>query len=126
MTFLPARDRQYLSDRGLMWEEVVDGANKGIILQNFNLPAERFNVPTANILIVLPGLYPDAPPDMFYSSPQLKLAATGALPRATEATLSFQGQSWQRWSRHNTEWRPGIDGISTMLKRVEHALEVAA
>jgi Prokaryotic E2 family E len=126
MTFLPERDRQYLSDRGLMWEEVVDGANKGIIFLNFNLPAERFNVPTANILIVLPGLYPDAPPDMFYSSPQLKLAATGALPRATEVTFSFHGQSWQRWSRHNNEWRPGIDGISTMLKRVEHALEVAA
>jgi Prokaryotic E2 family E len=63
---------------------------------------------------------------MFYSSPQLKLSATGALPRATEFTFSFQGQSWQRWSRHNTEWRPGIDGISTMLKRVEYALEVAA
>jgi hypothetical protein len=126
MSFLPERDRQYLSDRGLIWEEVVDGATKGIILKDFNLPAGRFNVPVANILIVLPGTYPDSPPDMFYSIPQLTLAATGALPKATDHTHPFQGQTWQRWSRHNNEWRPGIDGISTMLKRVEHALEVAA
>jgi hypothetical protein len=126
MTFLPERDRQYLSDRGLNWEEVVDGVTKGIILQNFDLPVGRFNVPTANILIVLPGLYPDVAPDMFYLFPQLKLATSGALPRATEATIHFQERSWQRWSRHNNEWRPGIDGIQTMLKRVENALEVAA
>jgi hypothetical protein len=126
MTFLPEKDRQYLSDRGLTWEEVVDGGSKGIILQNFNLPMGRFDVSTANILIVLPSGYPDVAPDMFYLMPWLKLLPNGALPRATKAAFSFQGQSWQRWSRHENEWRPGIDGIRTMLKRVEHALEVAA
>lgn len=126
MTFLPEKDRQYLSDRGLTWEEVVDGASKGIVLQNFNLPVGRFDVSTANILIVLPSGYPDVAPDMFYLMPWLKLLQNAALPRATEAAFSFQGQSWQRWSRHENEWRPGIDGIWTMLKRVEHALEVAA
>jgi hypothetical protein len=119
-------DRQYLSDRGLTWEEVVDGASKGIVLQNFSLPVGRFDVSTANILIVLPPGYPDIAPDMFYLMPWLKLLPNGALPRATEAAFQFQGQSWQRWSRHENEWRPGIDGIRTMLKRVEHALEVAA
>jgi hypothetical protein len=55
MTFLPERDRQYLSDRGFSWEEVVDGVTKGIILQNFDLPVGRFSVPTANILIRPPA-----------------------------------------------------------------------
>jgi Prokaryotic E2 family E len=126
MTFLPEQDRQYLSDRGFSWEEVVDGVTKGIILQNFDLPVGRFSVPTANILIVLPALYPDVAPDMFFLLPWLKLASSGALPRATEAAFAFQGQSWQRWSRHNNEWRHGIDGIWTMLQRVKNALEVAA
>ena len=126
MTFLPERDRQYLSDRGFSWEEVVDGVTKGIILQNFDLPVGRFSVPTANILIVLPALYPDVAPDMFYLMPWLQLISSGRFPRATEAAFAFQGQSWQRWSRHNNEWRHGTDGIWTMLKRVENALEVAA
>ena len=125
MTFLPERDRQYLSDRGLNWGEVMDGVQKGIILQNFCLPVGRFNVSTANILIVLPSGYPDVPPDMFYLMPWLHLMPSGKAPVATEASLLFQSQSWQRWSRHNNEWRSGQDGIWTMLKRVEHALEVA-
>jgi Prokaryotic E2 family E len=126
MAFLPQQDRQYLSDRGLTWEEVVDGANKGIILGNFCLPVGRFTVPTANVLIVLPSGYPDVAPDMFYLTPWLQLMKSGVPPRATSPTFTFQGQSWQQWSRHNNEWRPGIDGIWTMLKRVENALEVAA
>ncbi len=125
MVFLPQQDRQYLSDRGLTWEEVVDGANKGIILRNFCLPVGRFTVPSANVLIVLPSGYPDVAPDMFYLMPWLQLLPNGSFPRATEAAFAFQGQSWQRWSRHNNEWRPGLDGIWTMLKRVENALEVA-
>jgi hypothetical protein len=125
MNFLPDADRQYLGDRCLTWEEVVDGPSKGIILHNFCLPAERFNVPTADVLIVLPSFYPDVAPDMFYILPWLQLMPNGGVPKATEAAFSFQGQSWQRWSRHNNLWRPGIDGIWTMLKRIENALEVA-
>ena len=125
MTFLPERDRQYLSDRGLNWGEVMDGVQKGIILQNFCLPVGRFNVPTANILIVLPSGYPDVPPDMFYLMPWLNLTPSGKVPVATEASFVFQAQSWQRWSRHNNQWRPGQDEIWTTLKRVEYALEVA-
>jgi Prokaryotic E2 family E len=126
MTFLPEKDSQYLSDRGFSWEEVEDGVTKGIILQNFNLPVGRFSTPTANILIILPGLYPDVAPDMFFLMPWLHLASSGAFPKAADVPFLFQQQSWQRWSRHNNEWRPGIDGIWTMLKRVENALEVAA
>jgi hypothetical protein len=125
MTFLPESDRQYLGDRCFTWEEVVDGFYKGIILHNFCLPAGRFNVPTADVLIVLPSGYPDVPPDMFYLLPWLQLMPSGGAPKATEAAFSFLGQSWQRWSRHNNAWRPGIDGIWTMLKRIENALEVA-
>ena len=63
---------------------------------------------------------------MFYAHSRLVLAATGGQPRCTEAVEVFDGLSWQRWSRHSSEWRAGQDGLWTMIKRVEWALEVAA
>ena len=78
------------------------------------------------VLIQLPPGYPDVAPDMFYLMPWVKLRNGGRYPSAANVAQSFAGQTWQRWSRHNSEWRPGIDGIWTMIKRVEDALEKAA
>jgi len=63
---------------------------------------------------------------MFYTVPWVKLMGKNVLPPCADQPHFFAGQTWQRWSRHNNEWRPGIDGIWSMLKRVDHALEVAA
>lgn len=126
MNFLPLKDRQYFENMGLSFEEVMDGNQKGVIVRGFQLPPERFDVKQADILILLPSGYPDSPPDMFYLLPWVKLAQNARYPRAADQALTFNGLTWQRWSRHNNEWRPGIDGMWTMLKRVEHALEVAA
>lgn len=122
---LPVKDRRYLEDRGITFDEVGDGAQRGIVLRDFSLPPGLFAVETADILIILPGGYPDVPPDMFFSNPWLKLKANDHYPYAAEAALSFAGKNWQQWSRHNNEWRPGTDGIWTMLKRVETALRKA-
>jgi len=125
-SFLPAKDREYLTGRGLQFDEIVDGSNKGIIIRGFPLPSGRFDVGQADLLILLPFGYPDTPPDMFFVLPWIKLAQIAKYPKAADQPFPFNGQQWQRWSRHNNEWRPGVDGIWTMLKRVEHALEVAA
>jgi hypothetical protein len=90
------------------------------------LPAGLFDTSKADILIIIPSGYPDTAPDMFHLIPWVRLAVGNAFPRAADQAVMFNGQSWQRWSRHNPEWRPGIDGIWSMLKRVEHALKVAA
>jgi Prokaryotic E2 family E len=126
MSFVPLSDRQYLENRGLHFEEMLDGSQKGIILRGFQLPLSRFDVERADILILLPSGYPDIPPDMFYLLPWVKLVQGAKYPLAANQAYSFNGQDWQRWSRHNNEWRPGVDGIWTMLKRIENALEVAA
>ncbi len=124
MAVLPRRDRRDLEERLLAFEE-VDGVQKGVILRKFALPQGRFNSPDADILIVLPASYPDAAPDMFYAVPWLRLVG-GQFPRAADQPFQFEGQNWQRWSRHNQAWRPGVDGIWTMIKRIETALEIAA
>ncbi len=126
MSFLPLNDRQYLENKGLCFEELADGSQKGIILRGFRLPPSRFSSECADILILLPSGYPDAPPDMFYLLPWVKLVQGMKYPLAADQPHLFNGQNWQRWSRHNNEWRPGVDGIWTMLKRIENALEVAA
>ena len=126
MTVLPSQCRRYLDKRGVSFEEIEEGGHKAVILKQLGLPTGRFNAPSADILILLPCSYPDSPPDMFYVMPWLRLAASSRDPAAADQPFDFRGHRWQRWSRHNTQWRPGIDGIWTMLKRVETALECAA
>lgn len=125
-TFLPSRDRDYLAEKGIAYEEVVSEGNRGVVLRQYPLPAGLFDAGRADILILVPSGYPDTAPDMFYLLPWVRLAGRNALPRAADQAFAFRGQSWQRWSRHNPDWRPGIDGIWSMLKRVDHALQVAA
>jgi len=126
MSFLPAKDLEYLESKTIVFEEHEDGGQKGLIFKAYSLPEGRFDSESADILILLPRGYPDVAPDMFYLLPWLKLKQSGRYPIKADHPVQFAGQTWQRWSRHNKEWRPGIDGIWTMLKRVDHALEAAA
>ncbi|MDM7975840.1 MULTISPECIES: E2/UBC family protein [Thalassospira] len=126
MSFLPSKDRRYLADRDVSFHEVVEGNKKGVVLENFLLPAGKYQTASADILIMLPPAYPDAPPDMFYAFPHLQLVASHRQPNCTNVRINFDRKSWQRWSRHNDQWRPGVDGLWTMVKRIEQALEVAA
>lgn len=125
MAVLPTRDRRYLSQRHVRFEE-IEQPQRAVVLRGLDLPPERFTAANADFLILLPAAYPDCAPDMFYALPWLRLAGSGAYPRAADVAHDFGGQSWQRWSRHSDAWRPGVDGIWTMMKRVETALELAA
>ncbi|MBS0155184.1 MAG: multiubiquitin domain-containing protein [Nitrospira sp.] len=124
-TFLPEADREYFAAKELAIEEVDKEGKKAVIVKAWPLPVGRFDVNLVDVLILLPSGYPDIAPDMFYLSPWVRLMPGQTLPKAADQPLEFAGQRWQRWSRHNTEWRSGIDGMWTMLKRVEHALEIA-
>lgn len=126
MSFLPSADRRYLEERGLTFREVTDGGRMGVVLPGFTLPEAKYQVGAADILILLPRGYPDAAPDMFYALPWLSLVGRNRYPNRADQPQKFDGQKWQRWSRHNESWRPGIDGIWTMVKRIEQALQEAA
>lgn len=123
---LPPEDREYLVSSGIVFEERTEAGAKAIVLKGWSLPQGRFDSRAADILILLPPAYPDCAPDMFYLLPWIRLAASNQYPKAADVPHAFGGQTWQRWSRHNSEWRPGVDGIWTMVRRVERALEIAA
>lgn len=123
---LPPEDHAYLEGRSISYEIVQDRAEVGVILRRFPLPTGKFDHAVADILIILPGGYPDAVVDMFHADPWLRLAANGQYARAANVSRIFAGRNWQRWSRHNNAWRPGVDGIHTVLARIERALSEAA
>lgn len=122
---LPSKDQAFLAGHGYDFDVVVEGGTTGIVLNSVKLPAGKFNSETADVLILLPKGYPDCSPDMFYVSPKLTLAGTGQVPKACTVEHNFGGRVWQRWSRHNNAWRPGIDGLRTMAARVQTALAEA-
>jgi len=124
--FLPSACRRYLEERGLAFREVLEAnGQRGLVLGPLPLPENKYNAATVEALILLPAGYPDTPPDMFYTLPWLKLQPGNKDPKAASASLQFEGKTWQRWSRHNPAWRPGKDGIWTMLKRIETAITEA-
>ncbi|KKC38002.1 hypothetical protein WH87_10210 [Devosia epidermidihirudinis] len=123
---LPPDDAAFLNEHGVNFEEVDQAGNKAVIIKSYPLPAGRFDTSSADILVLLPPGYPDCAPDMFFLSPWVRLAADKKYPRAADQPFSFAGGNWQRWSRHNSDWRPGVDGIWTMLRRIGRALEIAA
>ena len=125
LTALPSMDRTYLADHAIAHEVVSDGAQVGVVLKGVPLPTGKFDHEKADLLILLPGGYPDAGPDMFFLFPWARLIAANRYPTCADVPHMFGGKRWQRWSRHSEAWRPGIDGLHTMIARAQHAIEGA-
>ncbi len=124
MSGLPRRCHKYLTEKGLDFREVSDGGALGIIIDHWKLPEGKFDHDEVSLLLLLPMGYPDAAPDMFYLFPWIKVRDAHDWPYAANVGQSFLNQSWQRWSRHWHDWRPGKDGVQTWLTKVRYALEV--
>jgi len=122
---LPEADRRYVDAHGIDVEMVSDGSHTAVVLKQMSMPMDKFNHPTVDVLVILPPGYPDVAPDMFFCDPWLTLVSVGRYPTCADQTHAFMGRQWQRWSRHNPNWRPGVDGLHTMIKRIEHALQEA-
>lgn len=125
LTALPTMDRTYLEDHAIDYELVSDGSQVGVVLRDVPLPEGKFDHEKADLLILLPGGYPDACPDMFFTIPWVRLADGGRYPNCADVPHMFGGKQWQRWSRHSGAWRPGVDGLHTMIARARHAIEGA-
>ncbi len=120
---LLAGDSAYLGQLGLRWEAVDEGGVKAIVIHAWPLPP-GYNVSHSDVHVRLSQGYPDTQLDMAYFSPELRRQdgrSIGGL-----STLTFDGRSWQQWSRHrtaNAPWRMGEDDISTHLALVQHWLK---
>ena len=108
-----------------MFSEPSDNGTAAVVIDPWQLPSGKYDHDQVALLLLLPNGYPDAAPDMFYVHPWIRLRGSSSWPAAASVSLQFLGTNWQRWSRHWSDWRPGIDGIQTWLLKVRHALEVA-
>lgn len=114
-------DLEYLNSRGLNFEVKAFGNEIHLIIKDFELPS-HYAPRHCNLLLRLPPGYPNTNPDMFWTSPEVRLV-NGGVPIAAQVVENLGGVSWQRWSRHNNVWRPGVDDIQTKIRAVRTELE---
>jgi Prokaryotic E2 family E len=117
MSLVPQKDELYLRERGFNFE-LKQGTNEVyLVIHGWEFPA-AYNSRVADVLIIIPPSYPLNKLDMFWTIPDIKLAATGAWPEAAAEHQTYDGKTWQRWSRHVEEWRPGVDSLRTFIAAI--------
>jgi hypothetical protein len=123
---LPASDLDYLADRQLAHQVVMDAGMVCVLFLGWPLPP-GLNVASTDVLIRLQAGYPDIPPDMWWTDPAV-VRADGSVIPATDVRQSILGRNWQRWSRHfqGGQWKPGVDGLESFLALVRSEFEKAA
>lgn len=121
---LPSHDEEYLAEKGLTFEYHRE-ANLLLVIKGYSLPS-GYVPDTTDLLIEIPAGYPGVQLDMFYVDPPVTYVS-GERPQATDATATFIGRTWQRFSRHlgGQPWRPGVDGLASFLALVRRDLERA-
>jgi hypothetical protein len=93
-----------------------------LIVPDYPMP-DGFTPNLVRLLIKLPPLFPDAAPDMFWLSPQVR-TASGATPQGTSIESVLDAE-WQRFSWHLVPgaWRPGISSLRDFMRCVRARLE---
>jgi hypothetical protein len=119
---LPDADIETLRHRGLSWSAAIDGNMINLIIADYPLPP-GYDVERAELLLRLPGAWPDGVPDMFFLIPHVRVKATSAWPAAAATFPVIGDRQWQQWSRHFPNlWRPGVDDLATYLAIVNQEL----
>lgn len=120
---LPEEDRDWLEIYGHRYELVNEDGVLRVVLYGLVTPP-GYNHPQVDLNVRIESGYPDTQIDMVYFHPPL--ARADGKPIKAISTDSFDGKTWQRWSRHRTHanaWRPGVDCLMTHIAQVRHWLE---
>lgn len=121
-------DYAHLDQCGMAWEE--DSNTRCFVFKGFLLPVGVYTVERADVLVQIPGNYNHDGIDMLWLSPRLTRVDGKEVPaQATVGSgmnVHHGGAEFCRWSRHwnaaHNAWRPGVDSIETILRRVDWAL----
>lgn|SRR5271165_2003099 len=116
---LPQADLDFLNEKGWQYEVAPHPGEVRIYIRHFRLP-EAYSPLVIDLLIRLPIGYPQSNPDMFWTTPDVRLVS-GAYPTRADYH-DPSADNWQRWSRHGT-WRPGTDNLRSKMASVKKELE---
>ena len=116
-------DEEYLARLGLPYEVTQAGGMIALVIKDWPLP-EGYEPRAVELLIRLPPGFPDAPPDMYWCNPPVRLAGSGAYPQAADLFEQHLDQQWQRFSRHLPPgaWQPGRDSLESYLALIRTEL----
>jgi len=119
---LSASDLVYLQEKHYVFDAAIFGGWVHLIIKDYELPAVY--VPrNTNLLLRLPPNFPMAKPDMFWMFPHVRLT-NGSYPHTANVfDVQYQGNQWQRWSRHFSNWRPGTDDLRSYLGTIHSELQ---
>lgn len=123
---LPPADEQYLEVKGYDHEVNLEGGMVCVVVKDYPLPS-GLSAQTADLLIRLPGSWPDGSPDMFWIEPAVRRTSDGCEPPQASSREPYLGRTWQRFSRHlgPGAWRPS-DNLGTWMTVIRRELEKAA
>ena len=107
-------DIESLRQQGYLIEPVPDGQFTAVVFRDVQLPP-GYNKQTADLLIRVPPGYPDAAPDMFWTSPDL-LRADGSVPQMADVMEAYVDRTWRRFSWHRARWAPNVDWLGSQLE----------
>ena len=119
---LPAEDMEWLEGCNRPFELVVESGVMRVVVYEVPVPA-GYTTDSVTVHIQVPAGYPDVQLDMVWFSPALALSSGKGIGALCQE--SFDGETWQRWSRHRTPlnpWRPGIDNLGTHFALIEEWL----
>lgn len=127
MPMLLDEDYKALEERSFSFTE--DEAQRFFLIQDYKLPEKLYVQQVCDVLVVIPSNYPQAGNDMFWTHPRLVRADGKPIPQTTEVGggdhRTHLGKEFCRWSRHWNQgpsvWKPGVDGIVTILRRLDFA-----
>jgi len=119
---LPPRLVKEVDQLELRPQITEDGSVLNLVFKDYPIPP-GYNCSTADLLIRIPLAYPDAGPDMFWTSPTLTLV-NGTAPKNGDLLETYIGHQWRRFSWH-TIWKPTIDNLHGYMHFVRRRLEQA-
>ena len=130
MALLLDKDYAELDQRGLCYQE--DEANRFLIFKDYPLPEGTYTVNACDVLVVIPPNYNQAGNDMFWTYPRLNRTDRKPIIQSNDPgggdNRQYQGREFCRWSRHWNPgmagvWRPGMDNIVSIQRRLEWAFQ---
>ncbi len=128
MPLLLDSDYLELQERGLAFSEMLD--QRFFILPQYPLPEGVYKEKACDVLVMIPPNYNQAGIDMLWTFPHLTRCDGKVIPCMNHPgggdNRIADGKEFCRWSRHwNHEpvlWRPGVDNVVTILRRIGWAL----
>lgn len=128
MSLLFDEDYQTLNELGISYVE--DEGQRFLVFKSYPLPENLYEQIHCDVLVIIPTNYNQDGNDMFWTNPRLIRKDGRPIPNSENYrggdSRQFDGREFCRWSRHwrnpASRWRPGIDDITTILRRIEWAL----